>query len=142
MVLGEMLACGKNAFITQVTKVTPVTHSRIEPPPNKPLAIDPPIIKIMPPLTPLLLAFLLSAHGLRKKSLSPSGAFTAFQVGFLMFGGATRVFGVTLIGFYLIGSRATKCEHILIREHAQNKKSRNGLYRWQGQKSSIGRWLS
>jgi len=56
----------------------------------------------------LILASLLSAHGLRKKSLSPSGAFTAFLVGFLMLGGSVYVFGVTLIGFYLIGSRATK----------------------------------
>ena len=66
--------------------------------------------EIMLPLLPLFLACLLSAHGLRKKSLSPSGAFTALLVGFLMLGGAIYVFGATLIGFYLIGSRATKCE--------------------------------
>jgi uncharacterized membrane protein len=65
----------------------------------------------MPLLLPLFLACLLSAHGLRKKSLSPSGAFTAFLVGFLILGGAIYVFGATLIGFYLIGSRATKCEY-------------------------------
>ncbi|GLB42777.1 putative integral membrane protein DUF92 [Lyophyllum shimeji] len=53
-------------------------------------------------------ASLLSLHGLRKKSLSPSGASTAFVVGVLMMAGGLRVFGVALIVFYLIGSRATK----------------------------------
>ena len=53
-------------------------------------------------------ASLLSLHGLRKKSLSPSGAATAFVVGFLTFAGALRVFGIALIVFYLLGSRATK----------------------------------
>ena len=65
----------------------------------------------MLPLLPFFLACLLSAHGLRKKSLSPSGAFTAFLVGFLTLEGAIYVFGVTLIGFYLMGSYATKCEY-------------------------------
>ena len=68
----------------------------------------------MLPLLPLFLACLLSAHGLRKRSLSPSGAFTAFLVGFLTLGGAIYVFGATLIGFYLIGSRATKCKYFAI----------------------------
>lgn len=58
----------------------------------------------------LAIALLLSVHGLRKKSLSTSGALMAFVVGFLTMTGGTRVFGVTLIGFYLVGSRATKCE--------------------------------
>ncbi|KAF8966823.1 integral membrane protein DUF92-domain-containing protein [Flammula alnicola] len=57
---------------------------------------------------PFALALLLSGHGLRKKSLSPSGALAAFVVGFLMMAGGIRVFGVALIGFYLVGSRATK----------------------------------
>jgi uncharacterized membrane protein len=59
---------------------------------------------------PFFLALLLSGHGLRKKSLSPSGALAAFVVGFLMMSGGVRIFGVALIGFYLAGSRATKCE--------------------------------
>ncbi|KAF5348292.1 hypothetical protein D9756_010515 [Leucocoprinus leucothites] len=58
--------------------------------------------------TPILIALLLSAHGLRKKSLSPSGAFTAFVVGYGSLSGGLWAFGITLIGFYLIGSRATK----------------------------------
>ncbi|KAF7301889.1 Integral membrane family protein [Mycena indigotica] len=72
----------------------------------------------MPPsLVSLLLPTLLAAHGLRKKSLSQSGAITAFVVGFLMISGSTgkpgvdlglKVWGASLIGFYLIGSRATK----------------------------------
>ena len=65
-------------------------------------------------LLPLFLACLLSAHGLRKKSLSPSGAITAFLVGFLTLEGAIYVFGATLIGFYLMGNRATKCEYFAI----------------------------
>ncbi|KAF9554230.1 hypothetical protein CPC08DRAFT_696892 [Agrocybe pediades] len=60
------------------------------------------------PLISLLIAILLSGHGLRKRSLSPSGALAALIVGFLMMTGGTRVFGVSLIGFYLVGSRATK----------------------------------
>ncbi|KIY46036.1 integral membrane family protein [Fistulina hepatica ATCC 64428] len=57
---------------------------------------------------PLFLAVLLSVSGLRKKSLSPSGALTAFFFGYAMMSGGTTVFGVSLIGFYLLGSRATK----------------------------------
>ncbi|KIK71196.1 hypothetical protein GYMLUDRAFT_235552 [Collybiopsis luxurians FD-317 M1] len=60
------------------------------------------------PYIPLALASLLSLHGLRKKSLSSGGAATAFFVGLLMMAGNCRVFGVSLIVFYLTGSRATK----------------------------------
>lgn len=60
------------------------------------------------PIVPFILATSLSAHGLRKKSLSPSGAIAAFVVGFLMMHTRLRVFGVSLIVFYLVGSRATK----------------------------------
>lgn len=60
---------------------------------------------------PFLIALLLSGHGLRKKSLSPSGAFAALVVGFLMMSGGVRVFGLALIALYLAGSRATKCEY-------------------------------
>ncbi|KAJ3564137.1 hypothetical protein NP233_g8491 [Leucocoprinus birnbaumii] len=58
--------------------------------------------------TPIIIALLLSFHGLRKKSLSPSGALTAFLVGYGSLSGGLWAFGITLIGFYLIGSRATK----------------------------------
>lgn len=60
------------------------------------------------PWVSFLLAIFLASHGLRKKSLSPSGAFAAFVVGFFMMSTQSRVFGVSLISFYLIGSRATK----------------------------------
>ena len=60
------------------------------------------------PLVPLLLASVLAVHGLRRKSLSPSGAIAAFVVGFLMMSAGSSVFGVSLIVFYLTGSRATK----------------------------------
>ncbi|KAJ7129425.1 integral membrane protein DUF92-domain-containing protein [Mycena epipterygia] len=66
----------------------------------------------------LLLPTLLAAHGLSKKSLSTSGAATAFIVGFIFISGSTggpageglglKVWGLSLIGFYLLGSRATK----------------------------------
>ncbi|KAF9442918.1 hypothetical protein P691DRAFT_680567 [Macrolepiota fuliginosa MF-IS2] len=59
-------------------------------------------------VVPLVLALGLSAHGIRKKSLSPSGALTAFFVGYGSLSGGLWAFGITLIGFYLIGSRATK----------------------------------
>jgi uncharacterized membrane protein len=60
------------------------------------------------PIIPLLLALLLAGHGLRKKSLSPSGAFAAFIIGFIMMASRLNTFGVSLIVFYLVGSRATK----------------------------------
>ncbi|KAI0823802.1 integral membrane protein DUF92-domain-containing protein [Trametes gibbosa] len=58
--------------------------------------------------TPLVLAVGLSLHGLRKRSLSPSGAAAAFFVGYTMLAVPLRTFGVSLIIFYLAGSRATK----------------------------------
>ncbi|KAF9530068.1 integral membrane protein DUF92-domain-containing protein [Crepidotus variabilis] len=62
------------------------------------------------PIISFLLSLLLSGHGLRKRSLSLGGAATAFFVGLFTMAGGTRVFGVALIGFYLVGSRATKCK--------------------------------
>ena len=62
------------------------------------------------PIIPFAIALLLSAHGWQKRSLSADGAVTAFVVGILTMAGGTRVFGVALIGFYVAGSRATKCE--------------------------------
>lgn len=55
----------------------------------------------------LLFAISLTLHGLRKKSLSRSGATAAFLVGFLSFASATR-FGLTLLAFYLSATRATR----------------------------------
>ncbi|OJA20971.1 hypothetical protein AZE42_09176 [Rhizopogon vesiculosus] len=60
------------------------------------------------PFIPLVIAVLLSVHGLRSRSLSLSGAITAFVVGFSILAVPVRTIGVTLIVFYLIGSRATK----------------------------------
>lgn len=60
------------------------------------------------PVVPLCIASLLAVHGKRKKSLSPSGAIAAFVVGFLTMAVPLKTFGVSLIVFYLIGSRATK----------------------------------
>ncbi|KAE9410906.1 hypothetical protein BT96DRAFT_961594 [Gymnopus androsaceus JB14] len=45
---------------------------------------------------PVLIASLLSLHGLRKKSLSPGGALAAFVVGLLMMAGGLKFFGISL----------------------------------------------
>jgi len=60
------------------------------------------------PLVPTLVATLLAGHGLRKRSLSPSGALAAFFTGVTMLSPPLRSFGISLIIFYLVGSRATK----------------------------------
>jgi len=60
------------------------------------------------PLVPTLIATLLAGHGLRKRSLSPSGALAAFFTGMTMLSPPLRSFGISLIIFYLVGSRATK----------------------------------
>ncbi|KAI0648534.1 integral membrane protein DUF92-domain-containing protein [Trametes meyenii] len=57
---------------------------------------------------PLIAAVGLSVHGLRKGSLSPTGASAAFAVGYTMLSVPLRAFGVSLLVFYLAGSRATK----------------------------------
>ncbi|KAL7424376.1 hypothetical protein Q5752_000058 [Cryptotrichosporon argae] len=62
------------------------------------------------PLYPaaLLIATGLSGHGLRKGSLSASGAVAAWAVGYGHLANPLNVFGVGMIVFYLLGSRATK----------------------------------
>lgn len=54
-----------------------------------------------------LLALVISRRGLRRHSLSSTGAIAAFLVGFLSWASSTR-FGLTLYVFYLSGTRATK----------------------------------
>ena len=62
-----------------------------------------------PEVLALGLAGFLTAHGVRKKSLSPSGAVAAFLVGFFMMSVPNfRTPGTTMIVFYLLGSSATK----------------------------------
>lgn len=60
------------------------------------------------PRIPFLLALYLGYSGVRKRSLSPSGGIAAFVVGFAMMAVPLRTFGVSLIVFYLVGSKATK----------------------------------
>lgn len=60
-------------------------------------------------------ALLLSGHGLRKKSLSLSGAAAAFLAGYAHLANPLKLFGVSLIVFYLLGSRATKVRSQLLR---------------------------
>lgn len=59
----------------------------------------------------ILVALLLASHGYRKGSLSTSGAIAAFFIGYLTLACPVRAFGVTLLSFYIIGSRATKVGH-------------------------------
>lgn len=56
----------------------------------------------------LITATGLALHGYRKGSLSRSGAIAAFCVGYGHLAGPVKVFGITMIVFYLIGSRVTK----------------------------------
>lgn len=60
------------------------------------------------PTVPLLVATYLAYSGIKKGSLSPSGGIAAFVVGFTMLSVPLRVFGISLIIFYLTGSKATK----------------------------------
>ena len=60
------------------------------------------------PLVPFLFATALSVNGLRKRSLSPSGAAAAFLTGISMLSMPLRTPGISLIVFYLIGSSATR----------------------------------
>jgi uncharacterized membrane protein len=57
------------------------------------------------------IAFLLASHGLRKGSLSKGGAVGAFVAGYAHLANPLKLFGVLLIAFYLIGSRATRVSH-------------------------------
>ncbi|KAM0789795.1 hypothetical protein ACM66B_006647 [Microbotryomycetes sp. NB124-2] len=56
----------------------------------------------------LALATLLGLHGKRSGSLSTSGAVAAGVFGYCTLANPLRVFGVSLLAFYLSGSRATK----------------------------------
>lgn len=50
----------------------------------------------------------LAYHGIRKKSLSNSGAFTAFLLGFSTFLNEWSVFPVIMLVFYFTSSKLTK----------------------------------
>ncbi|EIM84929.1 uncharacterized protein STEHIDRAFT_169791 [Stereum hirsutum FP-91666 SS1] len=62
------------------------------------------------PYIPLLLSTYLSLSGLRRRSLSPSGALLAFLTGLLTLSlpGPLVTPGLSLVAFYLTGSYATK----------------------------------
>lgn len=55
-----------------------------------------------------LVATGLAGHGYRKGSLSGSGAAGAWVAGYAHLANPVKLFGVTMIVFYLAGSRATK----------------------------------
>ncbi|TIB67145.1 hypothetical protein E3Q22_04243 [Wallemia mellicola] len=60
-----------------------------------------------------LLATYLAYSGLKKRSLSLSGAITAFIVGYASLSSTICSFGAMLIVFYLAGSKATKVKHYI-----------------------------
>ncbi|UZJ55362.1 hypothetical protein CBS101457_004682 [Exobasidium rhododendri] len=90
----------------------------------------------------LLAALLLSLHGYRKGSLSSSGAVAAFFVGYLTLANPILAFGLTLLSFYLLGSRATKVGHEikarLEREYDVAVKSDEGTSHDHGNKAKSG----
>lgn len=60
------------------------------------------------PWFPILLAAYMGFSGVRKGSLSLDGGIAAFIIGSIMLSVPLRTFGVSLIVFYLVGSKATK----------------------------------
>lgn len=62
------------------------------------------------PVIPFAVATLLAVNGARSGKLAPSGAATAFVVGFLVFTAPVRAIGISFTVFYLLASWATKCE--------------------------------
>ncbi|KAJ3157591.1 Transmembrane protein 19 [Geranomyces michiganensis] len=84
-------------------------------------------------LLALVLCSLLAAHGIRKGSLAPSGAFAAFAVGLVTFTGArdaNMLFAGVLIAFYLLGSKATKFKQ-------ERKRQLEEDFRAGGQRTAI-----
>jgi uncharacterized membrane protein len=60
------------------------------------------------PIIPLLIGAGVAWRGLKKGSLSMDGALAAFVVGSTMLSTELRVFGITMLVFYFMGSRATR----------------------------------
>ncbi|KIM64503.1 hypothetical protein SCLCIDRAFT_1213330 [Scleroderma citrinum Foug A] len=60
------------------------------------------------PVIPFAVATLLAVNGARTGKLAPSGAATAFVVGFLVFTAPVRAIGISFTVFYLLASWATK----------------------------------
>ena len=62
----------------------------------------------------VVVALYLAWSGFKKRSLSFDGAITAFFVGYASLSSTLCGFGVMLIVFYLIGSKATKVRYLII----------------------------
>ena len=69
-------------------------------------------------VTAILVGAYLGRRGLRKGSLSKSGAMAAFAVAVLTWGSGPR-FGITLIAFYLSGSKLSRVGAATARPAAQ-----------------------
>lgn len=78
----------------------------------------------------VLICFLLSAHGIKKKSLSLDGAIAAFMLGLIIFSHPDISWSLILIGFYFSGS-------ILTKYGASRKKTFEESYVEGGQRNSI-----
>ncbi|KAL4071982.1 integral membrane protein DUF92-domain-containing protein [Scleroderma citrinum] len=94
------------------------------------------------PSIPLAVATLLAVNGAKSRKLSPSGAATAFVVGFLVLSAPVRGIGITLIVFYHLASRATKYgkkRKAQLEEGFQDAGYRNG---WQVLCNSIAAFIA
>ena len=78
----------------------------------------------------LTICSLLSAHGIKKKSLSLDGALAAFILGLIIFSHPDISWSLILIGFYFSGSTLTKYG-------AKRKKRYEESYVAGGQRNSI-----
>ncbi|KIM31348.1 hypothetical protein M408DRAFT_15135 [Serendipita vermifera MAFF 305830] len=83
------------------------------------------------PVFSVVIGAYIAWSGLKKKSLSKDGAIAAFLVGTLMLSTELRVFGVTLLVFYFIGSRATKVGKAL------KAKLEDGVREGAGQRDAV-----
>ncbi|TIA99864.1 hypothetical protein E3P94_02373 [Wallemia ichthyophaga] len=75
---------------------------------NESTRLSHPQIQLRRDLIAILVASYLAYSGLKKRSLSLSGAISAFIVGYASLSSTICSFGVMLIVFYLSGSKATK----------------------------------
>lgn len=91
----------------------------------------------------LPISLLLALHGFRKGSLSPTGAVAAFAAGYGHIANPLKVFGVTLIAFYFLGSRATKVRRVPAASFALPQRPVKLIDCIVGQdraKGKVGRW--
>ena len=109
---GEWPRQCKEAHLHLFRELTRTATPRLVPLPMPPptthlLVLRPAVSLVLRILVSLVAAANLARHGLRKRSLAPSGASAAFAVGFLSLACGYR-FGLTLLLFYWTSSKLTK----------------------------------